>query len=126
MNKQILTDIMVVLIAPVCLIALYHFLLEREVTTDDLLAIANPSQVAVPGSEQHALGEKSKALLTELRSINFDESVFSDPVFLSLVDFTPAYASSTVGRSYPFSAPGEVLEIIRRVQVAEEGDTGAP
>jgi hypothetical protein len=124
MNKQILTDIMVVLIAPVCFIALYHFLLEREVTTDELLAIANPALVAAPGSEQHALGEKSKALLNELRSINFDESVFSDPVFLSLVDFTPPYASSTVGRPYPFSAPSEVLEIIRRVQVTEETESG--
>lgn len=116
MNKQMLTDILVVLVAPICFIAFYHFFLGNEITTDELLSVSpDGGAMAIPGTEGTELGAKSKQILIELKSINFDESLFSDPVFLSLVDFTPVYATTTVGREYPFSIPDAVRELADRV-----------
>lgn len=113
MNKQLLMDFLVVLVAPICFVAAYHFLLDNEITTDELLAVTTPSgEVAMPGQESAELGAKSKEILTELKSIQFDESFFSDPAFLSLVDFTPEYATTSVGRDYPFTIPESVKSIL--------------
>ncbi|MDP6387839.1 MAG: hypothetical protein QGG63_00980 [Candidatus Pacebacteria bacterium] len=42
-------------------------------------------------------------LLLDLRSVKLDESVFSDPVFKSLVDFGQELVSEPVGRENPFA-----------------------
>ena len=91
MPKQILMDFLVVLVAPVCFVSAYYFLgLGNEITTDELLAVtATSGETAEPGAPSVELGAKGKEILTELKSINFDQSFFSDPIFLSLQDFTP-------------------------------------
>ena len=117
MNKQMLMDFLVVLVAPICFVAAYHFILDNQITTEELLAVTSPGE-ATPGAEQRELGAKSKGILLQLKSINFDEALFSDPVFRSLVDMTPAYASTSVGRDYPFSTPDDVRELVGRLKVA--------
>ena len=46
------------------------------------------------------------SLLINLRSINLDESIFSDPVFRSLEDFGQKLAPESVGRNNPFAPIG--------------------
>lgn len=46
--------------------------------------------------------------LSELRSVKLDSSIFSDPEFLSLVDFGRTIAPEPVGRSNPFAPLGAV------------------
>ena len=119
MNKQMLTDFLVVLVAPICFVAAYHLLMDRGITTEELLAITAPGgESATPGSESVVLGAKSKSILMELKSINFDESIFSDPVFMSLKDFTPKYITTDVGRDQPFSIPESVHKLLNRLQDA--------
>lgn len=112
MNKQLLMDFLVVLVAPVCFVAAYHLLLGNEITTDEMLAVTSSGEVAEPGAISAELGAKSKEILTELKSIRFDESVFSDPAYLSLQDFTPEYATTSIGRDYPFSIPTPVADVL--------------
>ena len=123
MNKQLLMDFLVVLVAPVCFVAAYHFILDTEITTNDLLSMtAQGDEVAAPGVLAGELGAKSKEILTNLKSINFDQSFFTDPVYLSLEDFTPAYSTTSIGRDYPFAIPDEITEMVRD---ASADNTGA-
>jgi hypothetical protein len=46
------------------------------------------------------------ALLLQLRGIKLDDGIFSDPVFLSLQDFSQELVPEPVGRVNPFSAYG--------------------
>lgn len=46
------------------------------------------------------------ALLTELRSIELDETIFNDPSFRSLINFSRPVPPEPVGRDNPF-APAE-------------------
>ncbi len=73
--------------------------------------------IARPGQEGKQLGAKTKAALAELNSINFDESIFSDPSFLSLQDFTEEINTSPLQRDYPFSTPDELRTMVRRNSV---------
>ena len=43
------------------------------------------------------------ALLLELRGITLDESIFADPVFASLTDFSPALVPEPTGRVNPLA-----------------------
>ncbi len=118
MNKQLLMDFLVVLIVPICFVAAYHFI-DNEITTDELLAVTSSGEFAEPGALSAELGAKSKEILTELKSIRFDESFFSDPAFLSLQDFTPEYATTSIGRDYPFSIPPPVVDVLSEGQRAK-------
>jgi len=59
----------------------------------------DPSQSAV---EQELIG-----LLLELRSIQLDESLFSDRRFKNLKDFNQDIVSEPVGRTNPFAPLGQ-------------------
>jgi hypothetical protein len=53
-----------------------------------------------------ATSEVSRELLStlsDLRTISLDESVFSDPAFVSLVDFRVAIPLEPIGRENPFA-----------------------
>lgn len=54
-----------------------------------------------------ALGDKFLSLLLNMRSIKLDQSIFSDPAYLSLRDFTTAIPADTnPGRANPFAPIG--------------------
>lgn len=121
--KQLLIDILVILIVPIGVVVISRGMVSGAVTElgspDALLSVESPlSGVATPG-ESGGLGAKSKEILNQLNSIKFDVAFLSDPAFLSLQDFTPPYATSTKGRAYPFSLPDDVR--VMKVQ-----SSGAP
>ena len=64
--------------------------------TDELLTATS----STPTSQ---VSQELLITLGDLRSIKLDDSIFSDPVFLSLVDFGIDIPLQPVGRDNPFS-----------------------
>jgi hypothetical protein len=58
-------------------------------------------------SENSAADQDLIALLSELKSIELDEAVFSDPTFMSLQDFSQELVPEPVGRVNPFAPLGD-------------------
>ncbi len=54
-------------------------------------------------SEQVAVDHELIALLLELKGIRLDDSIFADPVFMSLQDFSQELVPEPVGRDNPFA-----------------------
>ena len=100
-GKQTIIDIVVVLVIPLAIVAGFYFW-KTDNTPSLLLSFVAPDSAAKPGEE---LGAKTKAALATLRSINFDVSLFDDPVYQSLKDFPSTIATTTLGRPYPFTLP---------------------
>ena len=112
MAKQIFLDLLIVIAIPGLLVYGYYFIKSDEGIA--VLSSASPATVARPGQEGVELGAKTKAALVELNSIKFDESIFSDPTFLSLEDFTEEINPSPIGRDYPFVSPDELRNMVKR------------
>jgi hypothetical protein len=70
-------------------------------------------------SDINTNGEEMLIALNKLRAISFDQTLFSDPVFLSLVDFGTDIAPKPIGRPNPFAPIG------LRTQSAGPNATGA-
>ncbi len=120
MSKQILIDILVVLIVPVILIGGYYF----WKTDDGTLLSLISSDIALPGDEGKELGAKTKLALASLDSIDFNEEFFKDEAFLSLRDLTGTVPTSTLGREYPFTTPNVITNLMRKSNAGKT--TGAP
>lgn len=58
------------------------------------------SGAAVSGSD---VGSSELALLNQIQSLRIDTSVFSDPAFQSLQDYSVAIPTENVGRPNPFA-----------------------
>lgn len=67
------------------------------------------SQVA--GASGSAAGQEIINVLSGIRGINLDTSIFEDDTFNSLVDFTQEVRSEPVGRSNPFAPVGFGIDI---------------
>jgi len=113
-GKQALIDMLVVLVAPLLLIGGYYYFKSGD---DALLSLG--SGVATPGRDGGELGEKTTLALAMLKSIDFDVSLFQDPAYLSLQDFSVTVASTTLGRPYPFTSPPEIRELLRRSLIGQ-------
>ena len=112
MTKQVLLDILIVLVAPIILVVGYLYVGADKMSS--LFLVAPLDVAALPGGNGEEMGAKSTAALNELRSIHFDEALFSDPTFQSLIDFTGSISTTTAGRRYPFSTPDEVKILLKR------------
>lgn len=64
--------------------------------------------VSAESMEARASSDRVLALLSEIRSLNIKDSLFSDPVYKSLVDYTIAIPDQPVGRINPFAPVGSV------------------
>ncbi|KKU78058.1 MAG: hypothetical protein UY04_C0047G0007 [Parcubacteria group bacterium GW2011_GWA2_47_7] len=106
MGKQTLIDIVIVLIAPILLVGAFLYAGVDSVTS--LLSFSSIGVLSEPGIGNEQLGMKTTEVLKELKSIKFNDSIFTDPAFLSLYDFTGTIPETAVGRPYPFSPSDEV------------------
>ena len=67
------------------------------------------SLLSSPTSDQ-AVGSAELALLNQIKSLKIDTSLFQDPVYQSLVDYSVPIPPENVGRPNPFAPyPGEVV-----------------
>lgn len=90
--KSIQNVVLVVVIVTLAFIA-YSFFAGRQ--SDQVLTTTDASQVSAPDQDLIAL-------LLELKSISLDNSIFSNPAFTSLQDFSQELVPEPVGRTNPF------------------------
>lgn len=125
MNKQALYDIAIILVVPAFLVGGFLYAGTESITS--IFSLPSIGESALPGQGGEELGTKTKAMLTELNSIHFDESIFTDPLFLSLKDLTEPVSTTTVGREYPFSTPEELrLQMKNTPASVQKGNFSAP
>ena len=55
------------------------------------------------GSDSEAVGSQVLTLLNQFQSLKIDTSIFSDPGFLTLRDYSVAIPPENVGRANPFA-----------------------
>lgn len=112
MAKQIITDIVVVVILPLLLIGAYYSFKGED---GALLSLASPSVATAPGEGGQALGTKTTTALVLLRSIprELDQSLFSDPAYLMLKDYQVTIPTIPLGRINPFTPPAALMNLSR-------------
>jgi hypothetical protein len=54
-------------------------------------------------ADSEAVGSQVLTLLNQIQSLNIDTSIFSDPGFLTLRDYSVAIPPENVGRANPFA-----------------------
>ena len=65
---------------------------------------------AQSASDADNLGSQVLSLLNQIRSLNIDSSLFKDPGYLTLRDYSVPIPTLGVGRSNPFAPlPGEAV-----------------
>jgi len=66
----------------------------------------SPSELLTAESEPSPVSQEILVTLANLRTIRLDNSVFEDPLFLSLSDFGVTIAPAAAGRRNPFAPVG--------------------
>jgi len=66
-------------------------------------APASSTLVQSSGSDSEAVGAQVLTLLNQIQSLKIDTSIFSDPGFLTLRDYSVAIPPENVGRANPFA-----------------------
>lgn len=81
----------------------YRFMFKKD-------ASSGKSDLAVDAgaeaSGQSAIGRDLIVTISKLKSLNLDDSLFKDPIFNNLSDFSIPLIPQEVGRSNPFSPIG--------------------
>jgi hypothetical protein len=67
-----------------------------------------PVLTSAPASTNAQVDADLIALLATLHSITLDDSIFHDPTFMSLKDFSQTLVPEPVGRTNPFAPLGSV------------------
>ncbi len=122
MAKQIITDIVVVIILPLLLIGAYYSFKGDNGT---LLSLVSPSVATAPGEGGQALGVKTTTALVLLRTIpkELNQSLFSDPAYLMLKDYQVTIPTIPLGRINPFTPPPTLLDLSRSSRSANAAPT---
>ena len=90
------TIIIMVVIIVVAIIAYFYYEGGNTVTSSSL----ETSQVT---SDAQAAGARVLNLLNQIKSLKIDTSLFSDPAYETLRDYTVAIPQEQVGRANPFA-----------------------
>ncbi len=111
--KQFLFDVVVVGVIPLILLVGY-FSFKKSDTT--LLSFVLPSSTSLPGQASQELGAKTKTALMTLKSIQLNDTLFTDPAYLALHEYPVTIATTTLGRTNPFVPPPAITDILRRAK----------
>lgn len=78
----------------------YHYFFKKDNVSGDSTLVTDTYENA---SEEDVVGREFLITLSKLKSLNLDGSIFKDPVFVSLNDFSNPIIPQEVGRNNPFS-----------------------
>lgn len=109
MAKQLLIDVLIVLVVPVLLIGGYYIF---KTDGAELLDVV-PSFAGAQNEVDPELGKKTEAALALLSGIHLDDSIFTDPAYLMLKKYTVQIPSVELGRSNPFTSPQVLIDMNR-------------
>jgi hypothetical protein len=84
---------------------IYFYTMGNPTDSDTLLSVeGTPESIA-----SEAIGNRVLTLLQEVNSLNIDATVFNNPVYRSLVDYSIEVPPQNVGRPNPFQPfPGQI------------------
>jgi hypothetical protein len=98
--KKIIT---IVVTVAVLLIAIYYFFFRSPAPAVTLDQFGNPVATKV-------VGQDLIDLLNKLQNVTLDDSIFHDPAFINLTDYTVTLPNLPEGRSNPFDPfAGQVI-----------------
>jgi|GEM_PF-2466065 len=123
MPKQVLLDILIVLALPA--LAIFGYFYFNTTSGTKLLSDVSMGVAALPGEGNAELGTKTKIALNELKSINFDKTLFTDATFLTLEDFTLPIIATPIGREYPFALTPELRTMSKKAKPTEKLGTSS-
>jgi hypothetical protein len=107
MAKQLLIDVLIVLVTPILLIGGYYVF---KTDGSELLSVI-PSFVGTQNEVDPELGKKTEVALAMLSAIQLDDSLFTDPAYLMLKKYTVQIPSAELGRSNPFTPPQVLIDM---------------
>lgn len=93
-------------ILAVVLIALSVLVGGAIVSEGSKASAADALDVSTPAGAE--VGSDVIALIQQIKTLRIDQSIFSDPAFLSLTDYTTPIPPQPVGRPNPFAPLGSV------------------
>ncbi len=93
---------LVVIVAVALLLYFYYKGNPNDDSTSSLTVVSAESQ------EARASSDRVLSLLSEIRSLNIKNTLFTNPVYKSLVDYTIAVPDQPIGRINPFAPVGSV------------------
>jgi hypothetical protein len=103
MSKRIKNIIIIVVIIAVLGLG-YNFFFNAPAAP---ALVSTAGVAAVPGQVENPIGQEFLTTLLNIRSIKLDDSIFANPAFLSLSDFTTTLVpEGNEGRSNPFAPIG--------------------
>jgi len=115
-------NIFIVVVICIVVFILYKSFFAPNTETGTLLSSDN-----VSNSQSAVIGKDFLNVLLELRSIELDETIFSERAFVILRDFSQTVAPQPTGRPNPFADIGKDVEVTESPSVSnnESGqDTG--
>jgi hypothetical protein len=95
-------NIVVVVLLVILLGGGYYFFMRSPKASVGALGGVSAADAAISNSDEQDLINQ----LLQLQSLKLDESIFTDPSFTSLTDYTQTIAPEPVGRSNPFLPVG--------------------
>jgi hypothetical protein len=101
--------VMAVVLIVLLVIAYFMFFKGEEVPLGETIGVENLGPDGMPianGGVGLGAGADLLPFLLQLNSLKLDDSIFSDPVFVSLEDYTIEIAPQPQGRSNPFAPLG--------------------
>ncbi|MCX6715965.1 MAG: hypothetical protein NT077_03030 [Candidatus Taylorbacteria bacterium] len=92
-KKTIIAIVVIVVLALV-----YFYFAGGETTSTNSMLL---------GAESNSVGAAELSLLNQMKSLRIDTTLFSDPAYISLVDYSTKITAQNVGRPNPFApVPG--------------------
>lgn len=89
--KKVIIGVLVLILGFVA----YTIFFKPNPQSDSLLKNSNPKQV-------NNVGQEIIRSLSKIKSLNLDQGVFSDPIYLRLIDDSEDISEPQVGRENPF------------------------
>ena len=90
------TVVVIIIIIVVALIAYFYY-------EGTLPATDSTLQVSTASQNGQAVGANVLSLLSQIKSLKIDTTIFTDPAYQTLRDYTVAIPQENVGRSNPFA-----------------------
>jgi hypothetical protein len=112
-TKQIIIAIIVI----VAIFIGYRMLFPGEGSNEATLAVDQPAAAQIADSQVIL------ALLDKLDKIKLDDSIFSDKVFIRLVDFGQPIPEQSIGRQNPFLPIGRDTIVVTPVKSTKSNTT---
>ena len=107
------TIVIIIIIIVLAVLAYFYFSGNPSASQSDTLEQSGGEQLS---QEAEIAGARVLALLNQISSLKIDVSIFNDPVYKSLVDYSIEIPEQKIGRVNPFAPLPGFIETIPKVK----------